>query len=299
MKKGIITILLSCTFFFAQSQTLTDSLKAHFTFDQVLEDETPFHNDLMLNYGNLNYTLNPYGDSVLVLDGNTQIKSINNFDNTNYSEICISLWFKTPVITANNQVVLQGAFTGFGVFIGANTGKIMGFFDSSSMGALESSADLTDNQWHHVLIQSDGTTSYMYIDGQLDASLQEPFYKGNGNLYFGISNLNLLPFTGELNDVKIYNRTLKDNEIKELSLMTSNTQAIISFPKFELYPNPTAETLTFEPQGNYDFVIYNTLGKMLKQGNGNDIDIRDLAAGVYYIRINNIVTKQFVKVERP
>lgn len=295
--KNVYTVLLLLCVFVAQSQSITDSLKAHFTCNQTLQDATIYNHDLGLNYGNLNYTTKTNGDSVLSLDGNTQISSINTFDITNYSEICVSLWFKTSVITSDIQIMLQGAYVGFGIYVAPNSGKVMGFFDGSSTNALESSTSLTDNEWHHVLIQYDGTTTYMYIDGVLDGTLQEPFYQGNGTLFIGKSSWDIMPYTGELNEIRIYNRTLSENEIKELytTYNVNSTNQINLEDLLILYPNPTNYLLNIKPEDNYDYIIFDTKGAKMLEGNGTEVDVSILEAGTYYIRINNLVTKSFIK----
>jgi len=70
------------------------------------------------------------------------------------------------------------------------------------------------------VIQNDGSTTYLYVDGVLDTSIPDALHVGNGDyynkLYLGKSNLNVQPFTGYLNDARIYDRMLSASEIDSL-----------------------------------------------------------------------------------
>lgn len=295
MKKLLTSIFLLMSII-VHCQIVTNGLKAHFEFNGTLQDATAHNHDLMLSSGTLNYTVNPNGDSVLVLDGNTKLHTIGSFDNSTFTETSISLWFKSSTITNDIQIIFQGVHIGFGVYIAPNTGKIMGFFDGSSVGAYESSMVLTDNNWHHIIIHSDGGLTSMYVDGQLDGILQEPMMTGTGGssnqFYIGRSNFNIMPFTGQLNDVRVYNRVLTNSEIKTLY-----TSGGVSFNQntLILYPNPTDDLLNIKPESAYDYEIFSANGAKVLAGNSSKIDVSRLGAGTYFIRINGVLTKSFIK----
>ncbi len=78
-------------------------------------------------------------------------------------------------------------------------------------------------EWHHVAwkLESDGD-QYMlsgYIDGQVESILTfaAALANGTGDLYFGTSALGADPFTGYLDEVKIFNTALTDQEIFALA----------------------------------------------------------------------------------
>jgi len=221
MKQKILFLFLSILMHqFTFSQNITDGLQAHYTFDQTLVDDTLNNHDLTTSEGSISYNLVDTNDYSIDFDGTAQVTSVSNFDNSAYTAIAVSLWVKSSTITADLQICLQGAFMGFGAYIQANSGKFIGFFDSSSGGSYESSAVITDGLWHHIVAQNDGHTTYMYVDGVLDGSIAENLVVGNGTsnnkLFFGKSNYGVQNFTGSLNDVRIYNRMLNQCDIDEL-----------------------------------------------------------------------------------
>ena len=71
---------------------------------------------------------------------------------------------------------------------------------------------------------------------------------------------------------------------------------------FKVYPNPFTERIHFEnPQkGKYDLSVFNSLGQVVREmqteSNVTTMDLRDLKAGVYFIRMDNGVNAQTVKV---
>ena len=60
-----------------------------------------------------------------------------------------------------------------------------------------------------------------------------------------------------------------------------------------IYPNPTNDMVVVEWDGGYKIIleVYDVLGNRVKQiqttGGRHFMDLKDLQAGMYYIRINN------------
>jgi hypothetical protein len=50
-----------------------------------------------------------------------------------------------------------------------------------------------------------------------------------------------------------------------------------------IFPNPTTDYLTINYEGEKE--IYNMLGVKIMITNNNEIDVRDLASGVYIVRL--------------
>ncbi|HCK94415.1 MAG TPA: hypothetical protein DHW71_15585, partial [Gammaproteobacteria bacterium] len=84
-------------------------------------------------------------------------------------------------------------------------------------------SDLTDNHWHHVAYSYDGAYGhYLYIDGNLEAqgiSAPVTFDGNSGRALIGNdadTNTNLR-FRGWLDEVRIYDRFLDEDEIAGLT----------------------------------------------------------------------------------
>jgi hypothetical protein len=82
-----------------------------------------------------------------------------------------------------------------------------------------SSERLNDGRWRHVVYVFDGNVSKIYLDGVFLARSE---YSGNikiGNgrdLFFGKFSSNWYPLDGVLDDIRIYNRALNQQEIRTL-----------------------------------------------------------------------------------
>jgi N-acetylneuraminic acid mutarotase len=87
---------------------------------------------------------------------------------------------------------------------------------------LESQSQITDGQWHHIGFVWDGTFRSLYVDGiqvARDARALTQLLNANGGLYIG-SNKNLDTgtfFSGLIDDVRIYNVSLSEEEVAKLS----------------------------------------------------------------------------------
>ncbi len=116
----------------------------------------------------------------------------------------------------------------------------------------------------------------MYVDGVFDGSIQESLVVGNGSannkLYLGQSNLGAQSFTGSLNNLNIYNRTLNECEIDSLSSITQDLS--VQKPvhsgavKFKVYPNPTDGPFFIDLNDNYNnitLIISDITGKVIQK----------------------------------
>ncbi|MBK8496728.1 MAG: LamG domain-containing protein [Chitinophagaceae bacterium] len=78
---------------------------------------------------------------------------------------------------------------------------------------------INKNQWYNVLYTNDGKTAKLYVDCELKYSVVFPeTFTNNEDLFFGKSDDAFFPFwlNGDLDDIRIYNRALNDEEIFNL-----------------------------------------------------------------------------------
>ncbi len=299
-------LLAYCLQVTAQS-TLQNGLRAHYRFNGNLLDETSYDHDLHTTLGTASYTTVSAGDQALSLNGMTTVSSLDIFSNSDWEKMAISLWFKIPDVTNDLQIILQGAYIGFGIYAQANNGKVLGFFDGSSADSYESSDSLTDNNWHHMVIQTNGTFTEMYVNGVYDGGRSENIFVGNGGqnnrLFLGRSNFNQHWFSGEVNELRIYNRTLKITEIQELAASPLASIASESEPKnLILFPNPTDDFLTvILPVESAETVIYisDLSGRVIFQErtfSGSQFTIQpQISPGVYVLAVKTESTTYSAK----
>ena len=95
-----------------------------------------------------------------------------------------------------------------------------GFVGFSIYGAdLATLVSVRDNKWHNIVLTYDGTTAKMFMDGiYQNSKIMGNLNTSGYNLYFGKNHRgNEEEYnTGSIDDIRIYNCALSDNEIKAL-----------------------------------------------------------------------------------
>jgi hypothetical protein len=93
------------------------------------------------------------------------------------------------------------------------------------------------------------------------------------------SDSNTYAFVG-LDDIEIGNEITTDLPLNN-----------ISYASQHVYPNPCRTGTLFLGETQKDYSVMNASGMLIKTGNGKTIDVSDLNAGIYYIKINTNVQK--------
>ena len=298
--KYLICLFLSLGGAFLAAQNITDSLEAHFQFDGNLFDSTGNNNDLKLDFGNLAFKVVSGSDLALQLSGSDRMISSTAFDNSWYTETSISVWFKNPDAGSGGQLIVQGAFLGFGIRL-EPSGQVLGFCGGASVnGYLSTTSGLDDDQWHHVVVTSNGTETKVYIDGVFDGSIPENLYTGNGGnnevIFLGMTSFSTYEYTGLLNDLRIYSRELNATEVGMLFNGNIGMDEVTSTEKhlFEVYPNPGTgkEVMLRGSQTHkiWDASVYNLAGVKLAElipFHGDRFGIYPtLKEGSYILKVN-------------
>ena len=68
---------------------------------------------------------------------------------------------------------------------------------------------------------------------------------------------------------------------------------------FVIFPNPVSDKLFVKGKNNFDFIISNGVGQILKEvNNKNSADVSSLSKGIYFVKIidgKNATIKKFIK----
>jgi hypothetical protein len=153
--------------------------------------------------------------------------AIGNFGTDDFSVV---FWFRTDTErweTIMGKRVFCGEHSFFELSMSwpaAPKHMYIELYDSrpSKVGSFCSNQHLDDNQWHYITIIRQGVEAKLYVDGVLDASNSSAevvnmsnsasFLLGNGPCYPVHTDF----FSGELDEVRIYNRALSTAEIRQL-----------------------------------------------------------------------------------
>jgi hypothetical protein len=210
-------------------------LIAYLKMDGNAKDSTPYGNNGTVYGATLTTDRKGQSDKSYSFDGADDYMKIQHDSSQSITEISVVAWVKS---TKNNASFQQGIVAKANLS-GSELGWILRkgtdnkFYFSTGSGYPRSDVSTysdiayTDNDWHHIVgvRQSDGT-NYIYIDGIRQAAHRtgsaitvaiQPITIGTayGDLPLHIGSYQEL-FLGYIDDVRIYNRALSEDEVRML-----------------------------------------------------------------------------------
>lgn len=215
---------------------ITSGLIGHWTFDGAHTSSTIADSS---GQGNNGYFLGGATSTAKTIgkigqafkfDGVDDRVKIANIIASNTSNLTVSFWMKSNT-TANPGVPLSksraAAETTGSWGFSRNSGGQMQFYVTNSTPTWNQATKngYADTLWHHVVGTFDGSNVRIYVDGQagtsaaLSGTIQTassyPVCIGSNNADSG-GTCNGDEFNGIVDDVRIFNRTLSETEIKQL-----------------------------------------------------------------------------------
>jgi hypothetical protein len=201
----------------------------------------PFDNDKLDYSGNGNH-LN--GNSISVING--KFGNSDQFTSTTNDNITLSKGFPLFNIINNNFSIslwINGTSNqDYNIFYGegssssvsplyelsAKNSKLDFFIRNDASGTIKahtlSSNTVFDNSWHHIVFTDSNGTVYLYVDGKLDST--DFSYSKSGVGSFNLANRSCIGsrcsttsssnFIGNIDEFRVYNRTLTIEEVKSL-----------------------------------------------------------------------------------
>ena len=114
---------------------------------------------------------------------------------------------------------------------------------------------INKNEWYCVVFTYDGSLGKFYVDGNLtDSEYTSNLTFSNGSdLFFGKLNNSTFPYwlNGDLDEIRIYNRAINDQEVKALCTTTSDTTVINDYTPVINF-NICKNQLTVEDASKYN-----------------------------------------------
>ncbi|HBC08801.1 MAG TPA: hypothetical protein DC046_14660, partial [Rhodospirillaceae bacterium] len=117
------------------------------------------------------------------------------------------LWFRTDTTGLRQELfeVLSDGTLNEGALLFVNSDNKLGFDLTGAAGLSGQGPVVADGLWHHAAVTFDGTTTTLYVDGTAigsTTSLTPNLVSANVNI--GIGQGGILPFSGEIFDVRAY-----------------------------------------------------------------------------------------------
>lgn len=224
-----------------RARLLTERLMAHWKFEDNLEDEVdPLNNGTATGY--IYFTDDGIDDKAVVVDAN--YISISN-DMGELTEITVSMWI-SPDALVEEQALLaaNGTWDPGTVYIYTDEDQIYGLViedEEEEISIVVGPATIAEGVWNHCVFVYDTSTelSALYLNGELIdedetsvAPILPPLSIG------GISAEDGLPYSGLIDDLRIYDYQLSDLEIASLYTdFVEEAEVCIGIPDYDLSEN--------------------------------------------------------------
>jgi hypothetical protein len=149
-----------------------------------------------------------YTDNYAVINDNTDLRLLNNFS------ICFWIY---PLTVASKVIVVKRSGNGYQVQLSGATKNILFFLNTEQYGTTENSISEA-NKWYHIAVTRDDSKLKIFINGEEDVSFDLPakIISYTGNMIIGNNSTYTSNLTAYLDDFKIFNIALTQNQIKEL-----------------------------------------------------------------------------------
>lgn len=210
----------------------------------------------------------------------------------------ISLWVKNNLFQPGGNTIAQYGTQYQGLEIFYSTSQ------TYLIASISATANTTcvNGAWYHYVFTYDGNVLKIFKNGVLiSTSGTVTLTTVNNNNLFSIGAGHYGSLNGAVDDLKIYNYALNATEVS--NLYNNNTLSSSDFSQnnleVKLYPNPVRDILNIDIENDIQSIeIYNIQGQKVLSSNQKQINVSDLATGMYMVRIqdvdNSIATKKIV-----
>ncbi len=319
MNKFFTSLLVLLSFYSFSQVNLESGLQAYYPFNGNANDESANGNNGVET--NITYSTGKVGQCAS-FNGSSKIDVTNSQFVSGLSNYTISVWVQLNKL-GQRQMITNVWGTGGSSddnFI-LDYNALGGNTFASQVGLLENSrrSDLkggvpTASQWYHLLVTVNTVqnTHSLYIDGILIESNIITTLTGSVNVPFQIGHYyNSLFLDGKLDELRIYNRVLTQEEITQLSLslVTSAPNLVIEKSNVNVYPTPANDQLNIDFDNIHNeevltFELVNTNGNVVLEEEitvfdknfSHSINVNGISSGLYVIKIQGNTFSHQAKV---
>jgi len=185
---------------------------------------------MAIDYSGWNHDGTPEGDpqwvegfqgDALAFDGaGDYVDCGNPPEFTIQDELTLACWIKVAAFTVPWETIIAKGDNSYRMSRGPEDGDSIHFACTGTSGDhLNGSTIVTDDSWHHVACVYDGVNRILYLDGFEDARVSSTgqISASTYNLFIGEnSQQRSRNLTGLVDDVRLYNRALTEDEVKQM-----------------------------------------------------------------------------------
>ena len=318
-KKGFFYFVFICLNLTINAQVNLDSgLVAYYPFNGNANDESGNGNNGTVTGATLTTDRYENSNSAFIFNGESDVITIPHSNSLDITEaISIAAWINvetksTPYLgrivikNPGPDNIVYGIFHGYTNYIYAQLEDI----DKNRVATLKTDENAIENsQWEFIVFTWDGDDLKIYINGNLIiwgvTSIFEHITSCESSVTIGNSeNPDIITgIKGKIDDVRIYNRALTEDEISTLA-NSNSTNGIIETKNtlISVFPNPANRLLNITGLASgSEIKIYNFSGQMITKSiySKNSIDVSGLINGIYLIEAYTenklIFSEKFIK----
>ncbi len=295
MKLKFTIILLVIAFPFLKAQTLTDSLQAWYPLNSTVNDVSG--NNLNATNNGATLSSDRFGNVNAAFQFNGSSSTIALPSDFDYEQRSISMWINISsfpslpnygtLYDSDHDALLFGK-TAFTVYTEGGIKKI-----SYNYGNTLAKVQANLNTWYLITTTvSDSARSYI-CDNLISTRAIDLIHSSSGltNVSLGCNRMGQAHFTGKIDDVRIYNRALKKDEIYQLCNTAIGINSVTnSEEQVLLIPQPAKDKVEFNfpktRSAAIEVTLYNIRGEFLKTNQflpeqAVVLDISELPTGLY------------------
>jgi Concanavalin A-like lectin/glucanases superfamily len=200
-------------------------------------------NGITVNFVKFPCTINPPTCSITLSGAaseGVQIPHNAAFNST--TNVTYEAWVKPSTNVAAYRRIIgkggNGTQEAPGMYVQQGTGKLTaGMLINGTQQIVTSSIAINDNEWHHTAFTYDGTTLKLYVDGTLDGiqTAAGTITTNASPVDIGYNSpLNLYPFVGKIDEVRIWNttRTLSQIQAAMSGSLLGNEAGLVAYYHF-------------------------------------------------------------------
>lgn len=196
--------------------------KALYRFEDNVIDTSGSYNGTA---SNITYSTGKFGKAAVFNGTNSYVDTSLT---TNFTPVTFSFWVKFNTLT-DYQILLSKRSTnstygaGFNIYLAGGYLKIEEYNGVSGTDNNVSSVQLQTGQYYHVVVERNSIKNKIYVNGINNST-------GTGKIFLestsvlrlgqyitqGLRDYTAVPFNGQLDQLRIFNKSLSDNEIKDL-----------------------------------------------------------------------------------
>ena len=198
-----------------------NGLVAYYDFNEKTGSDVYDNNHLI--EGRLN--TNP-SNRAFSFDGVDDYVTLTNESNFDVDNVTISAWINAKSFVHNGGIFNKWSSDGYMLTTKATGGNGISFYDSSD--ALGSLGVLSTDTWYHVVARADGINKSIWIDGVKNAEKPIATWVNNNDIPT-IGKYLSAYFNGTIDDMRIYNRSLTEQEIRAIYDENSHLRNFTSY----------------------------------------------------------------------